>query len=87
MVLKYRYDKVIPKDVMKLLNRKQNSLEALREPSNLIMYLIFSNLASFIYYLRIWNGNLVIDNGDGIPLEQALIVCEALLTQLLSKDS
>jgi hypothetical protein len=44
-VMLYRYDKLIPGKVP-------------RQPSPLLKYLIFSNVASFIYYCRLWNGDL-----------------------------
>ena len=44
-------------------------------------------MASFIYYYRLWNNSLVIDPHDGVPFEEARVICQALLTQLLSTDS
>ena len=68
-VMVYRYEKLIPCKVP-------------RQPSPLIKYLIFSNVASFIYYCRLWNGDLI-----DMPEDDAFNMCQALLTQLLSKDS
>ncbi len=76
--------------MISLLNRKCNSLGPPKKPSNLLMYLLFSNMASFIYYLRLWNGQMIVQkysNHDGIPLDLAIPICEALITQLLSKES
>jgi len=84
--LRNRYQTMVPGDVLKLLNRHSKPGAPVREPSSLLPYLVFSNLASFLHYYRLWNGNLVV--GDGaMPLEEAKHTCLALLTQLLSTDS
>ena len=86
-VLRHRYQTVIPRDISKLLNRGPKQGKT-REPSILVQYLIFSNTASFIYYYRLWNCTLKVDdhhpspnstseNDDdfGIPLEDACSIC------------
>lgn len=77
---------MIPGDVRKLLNRRPSQSEKLRNPSSLVQYLIFSNIASFVYYYRLWNNKLTLDL-DGIPLSESQNISNALLTQLLSTDS
>ena len=49
-----------------------------KQPSPLVKYLLFSNLCSLLYYLRQWNGNLIV--GEHMPLDQGLSVSEALVT-------
>ena len=89
-VLRQRYSSSIPSDIFAMLNqKKENGIEvgkslARREPSPLVQYLIFSNIASFMFYYRLWNGRLTVEN---LTLDEAKSVCLALLTQLLSKDS
>jgi len=80
----YRYHYVVPADVSVLLNKGK---KAKSPPSPLITYLIFSNIASFLHYCRLWNGALYVDEQDAMPSAEAQQVCKALLTQLLSKDS
>lgn len=90
-MLRHRYQTIVPADVRKLLNRKTVSAE-LRQPSSLVQYLIFSNIATFVYYYRLWDCSLTIENDlssslQGMPAEEASNVCSALLTQLLSTES
>ena len=87
-IIRYRYQSVIPSDIIKLLNRTNNTIKV-REPSALVTYLIFSNMASFLFYYRLWNGEMLIsdDEDKGMPVIEAKNVCKALLTQLLSRES
>ena len=91
-ILRYRYETVIPKSIFALLNKKKVRPAAkVREPSPLVQYLIFSNMASFLYYYRLWNGEMVVQTSEnpdcGLPLAEAKAVCTALCTQLLSTES
>ena len=67
-VLRHRYVNFVPADIGSILNRKANQEGikvgksiARREPSPLVQYLIFSNIASFMFYYRLWNGRLLVD--------------------------
>tara|TARA_B110000285_G_C15082998_1_gene594550 strand:- start:570 stop:731 length:162 start_codon:yes stop_codon:yes gene_type:complete len=53
-------------------------------------------MASFLYYYRLWNGDMTISHSansesavsaGGIPLEESKAICLALTSQLLNKDS
>ena len=77
-------------DKLRLINaivakRLQSIPKIDKQPSPLVKYLLFSNVCSLLYYLRQWNGNLLV--GEHMPLDQGLNVAEALVTQLLSKNS
>ena len=71
----YRFENYIP-----------NSLPIKGEASNLVNYLIFSNCASFIWFSRLYNGQLIVDE-DEINFNEMKQVCIALVKQLLNKDS
>ena len=91
-ILRYRYETVIPKSILALMNKKKvGSSAKVRQPSPLVQYLIFSNMASFLYYYRLWNGELVVQKSEnperGLPMAEAKAVCTALCTQLLSTES
>ena len=73
-IITYRYQKHVSANVQTLLNKK-GSVLSVKKPSPLIKYLIFSNLASFVYYSRLWNGELYVENDDGgIPCEEAISI-------------
>lgn len=72
-IVKYRFHHLIPKVL------------PIKNPSPLIDYLLFSNIASFLYYTRVWNGDLLVPQSLGFS--EAESVSLALVTQLLSKDS
>ena len=79
---------VLEKTVMtnKIVAKRLRSIPQLtKEPSPLMKYLLFSNVCSLLFYLRRWNGRLILD--DQLPKEAALNIAEALVTQLLSKNS
>jgi hypothetical protein len=59
-VLKYRYESIIPRNINQLLNKVPSTNTIIKKPSPLVKYLIFSNIASYIYYNRLWNGELFI---------------------------
>jgi hypothetical protein len=73
-IITYRYQQHVSANVQTLLNKKGSAVVK-RNPSPLIKYLIFSNLASFVYYSRLWNGELYVENDDGgIPQEEAISI-------------